>query len=129
MSQTRIAAVVAGTGSQPGLEAHNRASQIIACLTRNGQARRVMHVEFPTRFFNRLTPATTGEQEPHAVFDAHVRSAPVIGRHTAPHVAFGADQFAVFSILNHRLRSPSLNHASFAGPVPPNLAAYSTKTL
>jgi hypothetical protein len=35
----------------------------------------------------------------------------------------------VLSILNHRLRSCSLNHASLARRVPTNLAGYSTKTL
>ena len=127
----RRAAVVAGTGSQPRFEEHDHSSQTAARLFRNGQARRAMLVEFPTRYFNRLARTTTGRQGSHDLFDAHVRSAPVISRHAAAHVALGddADQLEVFSILNHRLRSRSLNHASLARRVPPNLAAYSTKTL
>jgi hypothetical protein len=127
----RRAAVVAGTGSQPRFEEHDHSSQTAARLFRNGQARRAMLVEFPTRYFNRLARTTTGKQGSHDLSDAHARSAPVISRHAAPHVALGddADQRKVFSILNHRLRSRNLNHASLARRVPPNLAAYSTKPL
>lgn len=110
MSQTGLAAVVAGTGSQPRLETHDRASQIVARLVCNGHARRAMRVEFPARYFNLLSPTTTGRQGSHDLFDTNFRSAPVIGRSTAPHAARGedADQLEVFSILNHRLRSPRL---------------------
>ena len=127
----RRAAVVAGTGSQPKFEEHDHSSQTAARLFRNGQARRAMLVEFPTRYFNWLVRTTTGKQGSHDLPDAHARSAPVISRHAAPHVALGddADQRKVFSILNHRLRSRSLNHASRARRVPTNLAGYSTKTL
>ena len=106
MSQTGLAAVVAGTGSQPRLEAHHRASQIIARLIRNGQARRAIRVEFPARSFNRLAPTTTDRQDSHDLFHAHFRGAPVIGRHPETHVTPGddADQLEVFCILNHRMR-------------------------
>ena len=62
MGQTRIAAVAAGTGSQPKFEKQDRASQITARLIRNGQRRHAMRVEFPARFFNRLAPTTTDKQ-------------------------------------------------------------------
>jgi hypothetical protein len=90
-----------------------------------------MLVEFPTHYFNRLARTTTGKQGSHDLFDAHVRSAPVISLHAATHVAPGddADQLEVFCILNHRLRSRSLNHASLARRLPQNLAGDSTKTL
>jgi hypothetical protein len=87
--------------------------------------------EFPARFFNRLARTTTGRQGSHDHFDAHVRSSPVISRHAAIHVSLGddADQLEGFCILNHRLRSRSLNHASLARRLPQNLAGDSTKTL
>ena len=62
VSQTRVAAVVAGTGLHPRLEAQEHASQAPARLIRNGQARNAMRVEFPARFFDRLVRTTTGEQ-------------------------------------------------------------------
>ena len=79
---SRLAAVVASTGSQPRFEEHDHASQTAARLFRNGQARHAMRVEFPARFFNRLG-------------------------HTTTHVVPGddADQLEAFSILTHRLRS------------------------
>jgi hypothetical protein len=77
-----IAAVVAGTGSQPRFEEHDHSSQTAARLFRNGQARHAMRVEFPARFFNRLGHTTT---------------------HVVP--SDDADQLEAFSILNHRLRS------------------------
>lgn len=128
---SRIAAVVAGTSLQPRFEERDHASQSAARLFRNGQARHAMRVEFPARFFNRLARATTGRQGSHDLSDAHFRGAPVISRHAEMHVALGddADQLKGFCILNHRLRSRSLNHVSLARRVPPNLAAYSTKTL
>jgi hypothetical protein len=128
MSQTRIAAVIAGTGSQPRFEEQDRASQITARLIRNGQAHRAMRVKFPARFFNRLTRTTTGKQcrmiFSTRTFESRRSSA-------ATHVAPGdvADQLEVSCILNHRPRSRSLNHASLAGHMPPNLATYSTNTL
>ena len=131
ISQTGIAAVVAGAGSQPRFEERDHASQTAARLIRNGQARRTMFVEFPSRFFNRLARTTTGRQGSHDLFDAHVRNAPVTSLHAATHVALGddADQLEVFCILNHGLRSRSLNHASLARRLPQNLAGDSTKTL
>jgi len=63
LSQTRVAAVVAGTDSQPRFEGQDRASQITARLFRNGQAHRAMRVEFPARFFNRLTLTTIRTQD------------------------------------------------------------------
>ena len=106
-----IAAVVAGTGSQPRLEEHDHASQTAARLIHNGQARRAMLVGFPTCFVNPLARTTTGTRGLHDLFDAHLRSAPVISRHAATHVVLGddADQLEWFCILNHRLRSRSLN--------------------
>ena len=62
VSQKRLAAVAAGTGSHPRLEAQERASQITARLIRNGQAYRAMRVKFPGRFFNRLVRTTTEKQ-------------------------------------------------------------------
>ena len=131
VSQTRMADALAGTGLHPRFEEQDRASQITARLIRNGQARRTMLVEFPARVFNRLARTTKGRQGPHELFDAHVRSAPVISLHAATHVARGddADQLEVFCILNHRLGSRSLNHASLAQRLPQNLAGDSTKTL
>lgn len=55
VSQTKMAAVVAGTDSQPRFEGQDRASQITARLFRNGQAHHAMRVDFPARFFYRLT--------------------------------------------------------------------------
>jgi hypothetical protein len=52
MSQTGIAAAVAGTGPQPRFEEPDRASQIPARLIRNGHSHRAMRVEFPARFFS-----------------------------------------------------------------------------
>jgi len=131
MGQAGIAAVVAGTGSQPRFEEQDRASQIAARLIRNGQARHAMRVEFPARFFDRLAFTTTGKQGSDDLFDANFRSVPVTSRHAATHVALGddTDQPEVFCILNHRLHSRSLNHGSLAWHASPNLAAYSPKTL
>jgi hypothetical protein len=63
-----------------------------------------MLVEFPARFFNWLSRATTCSRRTHDLFDANFRSAPVISRHAATHVALGddADQLELFCILNHR---------------------------
>ena len=63
-----------------------------------------MLVEFPAPFFNWLIRATTRRRGTHDRFDAYLRSAPVISRHAATHVALGddADQLEVFCILNHR---------------------------
>jgi len=107
MSQTRIAAVVAGSGLQPRFEEQDRASQITARLIRNGQARHAMRVEFPARFFNRLARTTTAKQGSDDLSDADFRSAPVISNPAATHVALGdaADQLEMSGILNHRLRS------------------------
>lgn len=131
VSQTRMADALADTGSQPRFEEHDRASQSAARLIRNGQARRAMLVGFPTYFFNPLARTTTNRQGLHDLFDAHLRSAPVISRHAATHVALGddADQLVVFCILNHRLRSRSLNHASRARRLQQNLAGDNTKML
>jgi hypothetical protein len=52
--QTVIAVVAADTASDRRFGTHERASQIVARLIRNGQARRAMRVEFPARFFNCL---------------------------------------------------------------------------
>jgi hypothetical protein len=62
------------------------------------------------------------------LFDVTFRIAPGISR---SRVALGdaAYQLEVSSILNHWLRSRSLNRASLARHVPTNLAAYSTDTL
>lgn len=62
VSQTRAAAVRAGTDSQPRLEEQNRASQMTARLFRNGQAHHAMRVEFPARFLNPLARTTAREQ-------------------------------------------------------------------
>ena len=128
MSQTGIAAVVAGIGSQPRFEEQDRASQITARLIRNGQAHRAMRVEFPARFLNCLARTTTGKQDrmifSTRTFEARRSSA-------AMQVSLGdaSDQLEVSCILNHRLHSRSLNHASLARRMPQNLAVYSTKTL
>jgi hypothetical protein len=107
MSQIWIAAVVAGTGSQPRFEEQDRASQITARLIRNGQARHAMRVEFPARFFNRLARTITGKQGSDDLSDTDFRSAPVISNPAATHIALGdaADQLEMSCILNHRLRS------------------------
>jgi len=63
VSQRRMAAVAAGTGSQPRHEEQNRASQITARLIRNGQAHRAMRVKFPARLSNRLDRTTKGKQD------------------------------------------------------------------
>jgi len=78
MSQTRIAAVVVGSGLQPRFEEQDRASQITARLIRNGQAHHAMRVEFPARFFNRLARITKGKQGSDDLSDPDFRSAPVI---------------------------------------------------
>ncbi len=122
-----MADALAGTGLHPRFEEQDRASQITARLIRNGQARRTMLVEFPARVFNRLARTTKGRQGPHELFDAHVQSEPVISLHAA--LGDDADQLEVFCILNHRLGSRSLNHASLAQRLPQNLAGDSTKTL
>jgi hypothetical protein len=128
MSQTRIAALSTGTGSQPRFEEQERASQITARLIRNGQAHRAMRVKFPARFFNRLTRTTTGKRC-RMIFS----TSPFESRRSsaAAQVALGdaAYQREVSSILNHWLRSRGLNHASLARHVPTNLAAYGTDTL
>jgi hypothetical protein len=128
MSQTRIAAVVAGSGLQPRFEEQNRASQITARLIRNGQAHRAMRVKFPARFFNRLTRTSTGKQC-RMIFS----TSPFESRRSsvAAQVALGdaAYQLEMSSIFNHCLRSRSLNRASLARHVPTNLAAYNTDTL
>ena len=107
MSQTRIAAVVAGSGLQPRFEEQDRASQITARLIRNGQAHHAMRVEFPARFFNLLARTTKGKQGSDDLSDADFRSAPVISNPAATHVALGdaADQLEMSCIFNHRLRS------------------------
>jgi hypothetical protein len=63
-----------------------------------------MLVEFPARFFNWLIRATTRRRGTHDLFDVHFRSAPVISRHAATHVALGddADQLEFLCIRNHR---------------------------
>jgi len=55
--------------------------------------------------------------------DRYVGIAPVISRHAATHITLcdDADLFDGFAILNYRLPSRSLNHASLARHVPPNL--------
>ena len=63
LSDTRMAADIAGTGLQTRFGKQDCASQIAARLIRNGQAHRVMRVEFPERFFNRLARATTCTQD------------------------------------------------------------------
>jgi len=90
-----------------------------------------MLVEFPARFFNWLIRATTHRRGTHDLCDANFRSAPVTSRHTATHVALGddADQLEFFLYPRPQARSRSLNRVSLAQPVPPCLAAYSTKTL
>lgn len=128
MSQTRIGALVTGTGSHLGFEEQERASQITARLIRNGQIHRAMRMKFPARFFNRLTRTSRGKQcrmiFSTSPFESRLASA-------AARVALGdaAHQLEVSSILNHWLRSRSLNRASLARHVPTNLAAYSTDTL
>jgi hypothetical protein len=71
MSDTRMAADIAGTGLQTGFEEQNCASQIAARLIRNGQAHRAMRAEFPERFFNRLALATTNTQD-RTIFVARI---------------------------------------------------------
>jgi hypothetical protein len=63
-----------------------------------------MLVECAARFFNWLSRATTSRRRTHDLSDAYLRSAPVIGRYAATHVALGddADQLEVFCILYHR---------------------------
>jgi hypothetical protein len=63
-----------------------------------------MLVEFAARFFNWLIRATTSRRGTHDLSDAHLRSAPVISRYAATHVALSddADQLEAFRILNHR---------------------------
>jgi len=62
-----------------------------------------MLVELPARCVNRLIRPTTRRRGTHDLFDAYLRSAPVISRHAATHVALGddADQLEGFCILNH----------------------------
>jgi hypothetical protein len=126
MSQTGVAAVVAGRGSKPRFDERDRASQITARLIRNGQAHHAMRVEFPARFFNRLARTTTSTQGrmifPTRTFEARRSSA-------ATHFALGddADLIDVLCILTHWLRSRSQNHASLVRRVLPNLVAYTTK--
>lgn len=123
-----MAAVEAGTGLYPRLEAQERASQAPARLIRNGQAHRAMRVKFPARFFNRLVRTTTGKQGrmifPTRALEARLSPAAI-------QVALGnvSDQFEVSCILNRRLCRRSASHASLARRVLPNLAAYSTKVL
>jgi len=128
LSQTRIAVLATDTGSHLGFEEQERASQITARLIRNGQAHRAMRVKFPARFFNRLTRTSTGKQC-RMIFS----TSPFESRRSsvAAQVALGdaAYQLEMSSILNHCLRSRSLNRASLARHVPTNLAAYNTDTL
>jgi hypothetical protein len=62
-----------------------------------------MLVEFSARFCNWFIRATTRSRGMHDVCDAHLRSAPVLSRHAATHVALGddADQLEVFCVLNY----------------------------
>ena len=70
----------------------------------DGQARRMMLVEFASRFVNWLIRPATGRPGPHDLFDANFRRMAVISRHAATDVALGdnADQLEAFCILNHR---------------------------
>jgi hypothetical protein len=63
-----------------------------------------MLVEFPARFLDWFTCATTRRRRAHDLLDAHVRSAPVISGHATTHVALGDDahQLECTSILYHR---------------------------
>jgi hypothetical protein len=123
MRQIGPTAVVAGAGSQPRFEERDRASQIIARLIRNGQPHHAMRVEFPARFFNRLARTITSTQGLRCL-DPSRPSA-------VTHSALGdtADLLDVFRILNHRLGSRGLNHASLVRHVLPNLAAYTATVL
>jgi hypothetical protein len=62
-----------------------------------------MLIEFSASFFNRLICATTRRRGTHDLFDAYLRSALVISRHAATHVALGndADELEVLCILDH----------------------------
>jgi len=129
MYQTGIAAAVAGTGPQPRFEEQDRASQITARhLSATGNLiTRCAWIFRRVSLTVLLSPQQANKGRmifPTRTFEARRSSA-------ATHVALGddADQLEVYCILNHRPRSRSLNHASFARPLPPNLAAYSTKTL
>jgi len=79
MSQTRVTALATGTGSQPGFEEQERASQITARLLRNGQAHRAMRVKFPARFFNCLTALQQATMSDD-LFDVTFRITPLISR-------------------------------------------------
>ena len=100
MSQTRMAAVPAGSGSQPRLEAQDHASQVPARLFRNGHAHRAMRVKFPARFSNRLALSTPG---------THTRRQPP---RTQLALGNAADQLAMSCLINHRLHSRELSDAS-----------------
>jgi len=95
MSQTRMAAVAAGTGSQPRHEEQNRASQITARLIRNGQAHRAMRVKFPARLSNRLDRTTKGKQDRRILWREHSKHANHRPSFTAVH----------YSLLPWRLSS------------------------
>lgn len=123
MSQTRIAAVVASTGSQPRLEEHDRTLQVSLSLS-NGSSNLSMRSSRDLRSHetaNAHCPATTAalsamdklvtrcswsfrrtsstvslaphqaDKGLHDLFDANFRSAPIISRHAATHVALGDD--------------------------------------
>lgn len=78
--QIRMAAVVAGIGSQKKLEDQDRASQITARLIRNGQAHRAMRVKF-RRVSLTVLLALYQANRVDDPFDTDVRCAPVTRRH------------------------------------------------
>jgi hypothetical protein len=129
MYQTGIAAAVAGTGPQRRFQEQVRASQITArLLSATGNLiTRCAWIFRRVSLTVLLSPQQANKGRkifPTRTFEARRSSA-------ATHAALGddADQLEVYCILNHRPRSRSLNHASLAQPLPPHLAAYSTKTL
>ena len=82
-----------------------------ARLVHDRQACRAMFGEFPSRVVHGFIRTAAGGRGTHDLFNADFGCKAVISRHAATHVALGddADQLEWFCILNHRLRSRSLN--------------------
>ena len=70
----------------------------------DGQARRAMLVQFPTRLFDWFMRAATRRRRAHDLFDAHVGCVTVISHDAATHVALGdnTDQLLVCGVRDDR---------------------------